>query len=57
MTYFIYDTNKMIIAAYDDIGVMLFDYIEYLKTGLDCHFGYMTEVPDIFWSPMSSIVQ
>jgi len=57
MTYFIYDTNNMIIAAYDDIGVMLFDYIEYLKTGLDCHFGYMTEVADIFWSPMSSIVQ
>jgi hypothetical protein len=47
----------MIVAAYDDMGVMLFDYVEYLKDGQSVHFGYITELPDVFWSPLTDVVQ
>jgi hypothetical protein len=57
MTYFIYNDWNMIVSAYDDIGVMLFDYLEYLKAGQAYHFGYIIDLPDVFWSPMSELVQ
>ena len=57
MTYIIYNDWNMIVAAYDDMGVMLFDYVEYLKDGLSVHFGYITDLPDVFWSPLTDVVQ
>lgn len=55
MTYFIYNEFHMIVAAYDDIGVMLFDYINYLKQGMRYQYGHCTDVPEIFWSPTTVV--
>ncbi len=57
MTYFIYDSEGFIWAAYDDMFQMLADYIELIKTGGEFHYSAVTFNLELIgkWASFSTV--